>query len=89
MTLGLGATCADRCVSVCPPAPHPQTLTHFNTESVAGLAIPVPPFEEQHRIIAKVDQLIALCDALEAKLNQAWQQSETLMEASVRQLLVA
>lgn len=29
------------------------------------IPIPLPPLEEQHRIVAKVDQLIAQCDALE------------------------
>lgn len=51
--------------------------------------IPLPPLVVQHQIVAKVDHLMTLCDALEAKLNQARQQSEKLMEASVRQLLVA
>jgi len=56
---------------------------------INGLSIPLPPLEEQKRIVAKVDQLMTLCDALEAKLNQAQQHSEKLMEATVRQLLVA
>lgn len=47
------------------------------------------PGREQHRIVAKIDRLMAQYDALEAKLNQARLQSEKLMEASVRQLLVA
>lgn len=55
---------------------------------IKELNVPLPPLAEQQRIVAKVDQLMALCDALEAKLNQARQQSEKLMEASVRQLLV-
>ena len=29
------------------------------------IPIPLPPLEEQHRIVAKVDQLIAQCDVLE------------------------
>jgi type I restriction enzyme S subunit len=49
--------------------------------------ITLPPFEEQKRIVTKVDQLMALCDELETKLNQARQHSEKLMEATVRQLL--
>lgn len=36
--------------------------------------IPVPPTEEQHRIVAKVDELMALCDQLE-------QQTEASIEA--------
>jgi hypothetical protein len=30
----------------------------------------LPPLEAQQRIVAKVDQLMALCDQLEAKLAQ-------------------
>jgi type I restriction enzyme S subunit len=51
--------------------------------------MPVPPASEQRQIVAKVDQLMALCDALEAKLNHSRQQGEKLMAACVRQLLVA
>ena len=29
------------------------------------IPIPLPPLEEQHRIVAKVDQLMAQCDVLE------------------------
>ena len=43
-------------------------LTHFNTKSVANMPIPIPPLAEQHRIVAKVDDLLALCDRLEASL---------------------
>ncbi len=51
------------------------------------IVFPIPPLEEQKRIVAKVDQLMALCDELEAKLNQSQQRNEKLMEATVRQLL--
>ncbi|PNU20862.1 hypothetical protein C2E25_04525 [Geothermobacter hydrogeniphilus] len=57
--------------------------------NIAKFAIPLPPLEEQKRIVAKVDQLMALCDELEVKLNQARQHSKQLMEVTVRQLLVA
>jgi type I restriction enzyme, S subunit len=47
-----------------------MALTHFNTKSVANLPIPLPPLAEQHRIVAEVDELMALCDKLEAKLKE-------------------
>lgn len=60
----------------------------LDTDSLCDLVIALPPFEEQTRIVAKVDQLMTLCDELETKLNQAQQHSVKLMEATVRQLLV-
>ncbi|WP_234942904.1 restriction endonuclease subunit S, partial [Vibrio anguillarum] len=46
----------------------------LNTSSVVTLPIPVAPIAEQHRIVDKVDELMALCDQLE-------QQTETSIEA--------
>lgn len=49
------------------------------------IALPMPPLAEQHRIVAKVDQLMALCDQLKARLNQARQVHEQLANALVEQ----
>ena len=64
-------------------------LASINMTQLKHFPMPVPPAAEQKRIVAKVDQLMALCDELETKLNQSQQHSEKLMEATVRQLLVA
>ena len=39
-----------------------------NMSIVRSYPIPLPPLAEQHRIVAKVDKLMALCDRLEASL---------------------
>jgi len=38
----------------------------LNRDSISNILIPLPPLTEQHRIVAKVDDLMALCDRLEA-----------------------
>ncbi len=63
-------------------------LASINMTQLKHFPMPVPPPEEQKRIVAKVDQLMTRCDELEAKLNQAQQHSKKLMEATARQLLV-
>lgn len=53
----------------------------------SSLLMAVPPLSEQHRIVAKVDQLMALCDQLKTRLTQARQlneqQASTLVEQAV------
>jgi type I restriction enzyme, S subunit len=45
------------------------------------LPIPLPPLAEQHRIVAKVDELVALCDRLEASLATAEDTRHHLLDA--------
>jgi len=49
--------------------------------------IPLPPLTEQHRIVAKVDELIALCDRLEEQLTTTQTESHRLLEAVLHQAL--
>jgi type I restriction enzyme S subunit len=48
---------------------------------------PLPPLAEQHRIVAKVEELMALCDQLEQQLSQADQQRRRLLEAVLAEAL--
>ncbi|MDO9035406.1 MAG: restriction endonuclease subunit S [Methanoregula sp.] len=43
---------------------------NFSGSKIKNALIPLPPLAEQHRIVAKVDALMALCDALESRLKE-------------------
>ena len=51
------------------------------------LAVPLPPLAEQHRIVAKVDELMALCDRLEASLDQSAATRRRLLDALLAEAL--
>jgi type I restriction enzyme S subunit len=50
--------------------------------------IPFPPLAEQHRIVAKVDELLALCDRLEESLNDGDDTRRRLLNAVLAEVLV-
>jgi type I restriction enzyme S subunit len=52
----------------------------LNSESIAALMIPLPPIYEQHRIVVKVDKLMALCDQLKSRLTKANQLQQKLAD---------
>ncbi|BAZ14996.1 restriction modification system DNA specificity domain protein [Calothrix sp. NIES-4071] len=64
-----------------------STVPGLSREDILSFSLPLPPLNEQHCIVAKVNQLMALCDQLEAQLKQSVADSEKLMETAVRQLL--
>jgi type I restriction enzyme, S subunit len=47
----------------------------------------VPPLAEQHRIVAKVDELMALCDRLEASLSTGDETRRGLLDALLHEAL--
>ena len=49
--------------------------------------ITVPPLAEQHRIVAKVNELIAICDQLKAKLQQSQETQVQLTDALIDRAL--
>ena len=59
----------------------------LNLDNIRSLSVPLPPLAEQHRIVAKVDELMALCDQLEASLVEGEQTRSKLLEAVLGEAL--
>jgi type I restriction enzyme S subunit len=59
----------------------------LNSESIARIAIPLPPVEEQHRIVTKVDELMALCDQLEQQTESSLDAHNLLVDTLLASLL--
>jgi type I restriction enzyme S subunit len=53
---------------------------NINLEILNAVLIPLPPLPEQHRIVAKVDELMAVCDQLEGQITAAQTRSSHLLE---------
>jgi len=48
--------------------------------------VPLPPLTEQHRIIAKTDRIMALCDQLDEQIDAATSKQTTLLNAVMAQV---
>nr|WP_306426495.1 restriction endonuclease subunit S [Xanthomonas oryzae] len=59
----------------------------LNVGLIRSALTPLPPLAEQQRIVAKVDQLMALCDQLKSRLSEARQAHEHLANALISQAL--
>lgn len=62
-------------------------LKNVNLTEFGNLSFWLPPLAEQHRIVAKVDALMALCDRLEAALTTADTTRARLLEALLHEAL--
>lgn len=56
--------------------------------AIRNLPIPLPPLAEQKRIVAKVDELMQMCDRLEESLRQTQQRAEALAASAINHLTV-
>ena len=62
------------------------TMQNLNQGILAKMPVGVPPLAEQRRIVAKVDQLMALVDALETQLAASRATAANLLSALVAKL---
>ena len=63
-------------------------MIHMTKERMEKVIHPLPPLEEQQRIVAKVDELMSLCDALEAQTEASISAHQTLVETLLNALLL-
>ncbi len=61
---------------------------NINLEILGKLLVPLPPANELNRIVAKVDELMALCDTLKTRVNTAQTTQLQLADAMAEQALV-
>ena len=63
------------------------SMKNVSRAAILHLPFPLPPLAEQHRIVAKVDELMALCTRLETGLNTTETAKQRLLEALLREAL--
>ena len=56
-------------------------LIHFNTKSVASLAVPLPPLAEQTRIVAEVERRLSVIEGMEAAVAANLKRAAGLRQA--------
>jgi type I restriction enzyme S subunit len=62
------------------------TMPKINQGTLLQLPVPIPPLAEQRRIVDKVEELMALCDRLEAQLTTTQTECLRLLEAILHDL---
>jgi type I restriction enzyme S subunit len=61
-------------------------IPHFTGKSLSRVLLPLPPLAEQRRIVAKVNQLMALVDQLESQITASEEAGAKLLDALVAEL---
>lgn len=62
-------------------------VPHVSSKQVEAAEIFVPQIEEQRRVVAKVKELLEVCDELETTLRQTGNMRRALLEATLQQAL--
>ena len=58
---------------------------NVNATSLSQLILPLPPLDEQERIVAKLDELMINCDQSETKAEEMKNYTKKLFEASLKE----
>ncbi len=63
-----------------------SSMKNISREVMNNLPIPLPPIAEQHRIVAKIDRLMGMCDRLEESIEAAKGKQTDLLNALMSQV---
>ncbi len=64
-----------------------DSMKNVSRPVIYALPIPLPPLAEQYRIVARIDELMILCDQLEVQLNVIQSDSDNLLETLLHKSL--
>jgi type I restriction enzyme S subunit len=64
-------------------------MPKINQMELNAIAVPVPPLAEQRRIVAKVEQLMALVDELETQIAASRTTAKNLLQVLIAELTAA
>jgi type I restriction enzyme S subunit len=64
-------------------------ISNMSSKALAMIPFPLPPLEEQARIVAKVDELMALCDKLEAQQQDRRKLQNKLRQSTLQAVAAA
>jgi type I restriction enzyme, S subunit len=60
-------------------------IKHFTGRGLASFLFPLPPAAEQRRIVAKVGELMGVCDQLDTRLDTIQDQKRRLLETLLKE----
>lgn len=49
------------------------SVPHISPSQVSNMAIPLPPLAEQNRIVARLEELLPLCERLKKEDGAKWE----------------
>lgn len=64
-----------------------STMDNLNHRILNSYPFPLPPLAEQERIVAKLEKLMKFCDELEQNIKHGQEQTESLLQVSLKEAL--
>lgn len=59
----------------------------LSMSTIRDIDIAIPPLQEQHRIVTKINQLMTLCDELEQSIQQNQKYTQELLQVALKEAL--